>query len=557
MKNTVFKTEAKDILMKYVVSIIISALLLAAASLLGAQNSTVVTMLYVLSVASALCISTLHGIEALMDRHFDAALLRTAALLIIFFAGAYVQTAFAAILLCFADMIKKYADISLSKAYIKNNGGGLCYTLISGDDTQSVFAEKIKLNDRVIINDGDFLCFDCVYDNGKKLYSGVYSGESKAVTVTALYDYSVDFEQMHGKSSPMYKKIRLYYMLCIAFIAVVFAVVNIAFGGSKVILSLLTPAIILLLSAPEFISSGIAAYFVLTGKSNLQKSIDGVKNIVVNMSGVLTRGELTVGEVVCSDGYNSKDIISMCAAVQPNFDNKFAKAFLEYLGVGKIAAVPSKYSQGLGITADISGRKVLVGSQKLLNNNGVDCSKYDGYTVYVAVDGIMIAAVKMNDVLSADACKAMHELKNAGYNTYMVTANNTLTAKAAAENCSAEYTALCTDKAGYINSVKKGGKTVYIGDDDAAANAADIALKFSENGDIASLSELLESIKQTADTDTFAKIRVIAGLIISAALILAVILNVLGAGILWLIALIVGVMICLPEYAVLNMCKKK
>lgn len=553
MKKTAYKTETKDILMKYVISIIIAAVLLAAASVFGANSTgTMVVMLYVLSIASALCISTLHSIEAVMDKRFEAALLRNIAVLVVFFCGAYTMSALVAIIFCFSDMISHFSNITASKVYIKNNKAEIYYSVADGDNVKSVSADELKIGDKVVVNDEDFLCFDGALDNGQKQYCGIYMGDRRTVTVSETYDYSVDFESMLLKSMPIYKYIKLIYPFAVLLIAAIFAAVKLMFVNTLLNGSIFAPAAVLLLCMPDMIMSGIAVYYALCGVSANISSLQTAKNIVVNMTGVLTKGELTVGDIVCKQGYDNKDVISMCAAVQPN-DNKFAKAFLSFLGVEKVNTIPSVYLPHLGVKADISGRTVLVGSEKLMNDNGIDCSKFDKYTVFLSVDGTLIAAIKMNDTPLVESCKAMHELKAMGHNTYVVTANNSLTAKAVADNCGAEYKALCDDKAAVINTLKKSGKTAYIGDDKAAAAAADIAFGF---GSDETLALLLRSMKAAGNITTLAKIRIAAGFVVSAGLILLIILNVLHSNMLWLIALIIAAMICLPEYAVSKLLDK-
>lgn len=553
MKKTIYKTETANILVKYVITIVISAVLLAAASLFNSKSaSTVMVMIYVLSVASALCISTLQSIEAIMDKRFKAELLRNIAVIVLLFCGAYKTSALIAIIFCFSDMISHYLNISASKAYIKCKGLRLCYT--SADGASTVFAEDLKAGDSVIICDGDFLCFDGVLDGGAKQYSGIYSGGRKKIAVTQVYDYSADFESAVFDRIPLCKYIKRYYPIAVLLIAVIFAAVKLILPHITLFGALISPAAVLLLCMPEMILSGIAVYFAKFGDFETPENLNGVKNIVVNMTGALTKGELSVGDIVCKQGYEAKDVISMCAAVQPDDGNKYAKAFLNYLGVSKTNTVSSKVLPHLGITAEISGRAVLVGSEKLMNINNIDCSEFDKYTVFVAVDGTLIAAIKMNDTLISSACAAMHELKAAGYNTYIVTANNSLTAKAVAENCNAEYTALCDDKAEFVNSLKQSGKTLYIGDDDFAIAAGDAGMRC--NGGDDSFAAVVSYVKSAKTVAARTKIRMAVGAVIAIAIIALIMLNVIRAGWLWGVALLIAAVTCLPKYLAANSLEK-
>ena len=78
---------------------------------------------------------------------------------------------------------------------------------------------------------------------------------------------------------------------------------------------------------------------------------------------------------------------------------------------------------GKGLSAEINGRKVLVGNGKLMAAENVeyhDCHKV-GTVVHVAVNGKYFGHIVISDVVKPDSEKAIRELKGDGCKTVMLT----------------------------------------------------------------------------------------------------------------------------------------
>ena len=131
-----------------------------------------------------------------------------------------------------------------------------------------------------------------------------------------------------------------------------------------------------------------------------------------------------------------------------------------------------------GIKAQVSGKILLVGKEKLLEENGVDISKgaeiikklvEEGKTLsLLAVDGIFAGLIATADTIKPTAKRAISELKLMGAETVMLTGDSKDVAKWVAGELGIEkYHAevLPQDKAGHVKSLQGEGKFVaMVGD---------------------------------------------------------------------------------------------
>src|SRR5699024_11117698 len=95
---------------------------------------------------------------------------------------------------------------------------------------------------------------------------------------------------------------------------------------------------------------------------------------------------------------------------------------------------------GKGLTGSVGGRRVLIGSAKYLESEGVaaaewkqraDLVRAEGATVVlVAVDGSMAGALGIADPIRPTTAQALSELRDQGIRVIMMTGDNAVTASA-------------------------------------------------------------------------------------------------------------------------------
>ena len=152
--------------------------------------------------------------------------------------------------------------------------------------------------------------------------------------------------------------------------------------------------------------------------------------------------------------------------------------------------------------AVVEGRQVLVGTMKLLKQNGIDTSPLqkqidalleNGETLMLlAVDGRLSAVIGAADPIKPTAKKAIDRLNELGIETAVITGDNSATAEAVAKMLGIKRVfaeVLPADKANYIKKLQAEGKFVaMVGDgvNDAPALAqADIGIAIGAGTDVA------------------------------------------------------------------------
>ncbi|MGI9050482.1 MAG: heavy metal translocating P-type ATPase [Rubrobacteraceae bacterium] len=230
-----------------------------------------------------------------------------------------------------------------------------------------------------------------------------------------------------------------------------------------------------------------------------------VKKIVLDKTGTITRGEPTVAEVVPLSGYAEERVLTLAAAAESPSEHPLARAIVDAAKVRSLA-VPQARSfettSGKGVTAEIEGHFVAVGSPGFAEGEGADLGLARGKkeelqaagntVVVVAVDGEPVALVALTDRIKDDAAETVERLKEAGIERVMLTGDNERTAKAVASQVGIEeYRAgiLPQDKAAVVRQLQaEGYRVAMVGDginDAPALMQSDLGIAIGAGTDIA------------------------------------------------------------------------
>jgi heavy metal translocating P-type ATPase len=229
------------------------------------------------------------------------------------------------------------------------------------------------------------------------------------------------------------------------------------------------------------------------------------RRAVFDKTGTLTEGGLSVVEVgsVPESGESKDDVLRLAAAVERVSEHPLAKAIRAASPEDGTSVEVSDFKtlRGLGVTAQVEGRRLLVGSLRLFKEAEVPDSLQDlahrhvdmGDTViWVGWDETPFAFIALQDQTNPDALPALNKLRDLGLSVAMLSGDSAETTRAIALELGLDdYAGQCmpTDKTERVKKWQEQGESVLmIGDgvNDAPALAqADLSITVAGGTDIA------------------------------------------------------------------------
>jgi Cu2+-exporting ATPase len=226
--------------------------------------------------------------------------------------------------------------------------------------------------------------------------------------------------------------------------------------------------------------------------------------VVMDKTGTLTKGEPEVTDVI-AEGISEQELLSLTAAVENESEHPLARSIVKHAadrGVPELKAEKFENVPGHGAVATVSGRRVAVGSPRLMRKEEIDLGVLErrrqelaagGRTaIAVAVDGKAVGIIAIADAVRPSSRPAVAALKEQGIEVVMLTGDNEATGRRIANEIGLDSVladVLPGDKAAKIVELQKSGKRVaMVGDgvNDAPALAqAELGIAIGAGTDVA------------------------------------------------------------------------
>jgi heavy metal translocating P-type ATPase len=229
------------------------------------------------------------------------------------------------------------------------------------------------------------------------------------------------------------------------------------------------------------------------------EALGKVDTIVFDKTGTLTFGEPAVAAIRTADGVGAEEVLRLAAGAESHSEHPLARAVVgeaERLGIAVSEPSRFAYTLGLGIDADVEGRRVLVGNRKLLAEHGIEAppalESAVGSDILIAADGRYLGQIVVADTIRPEARGAMADLAGLGIRTVLLTGDTQAVGRAvAAEVGIVEFEAgmLPQDKLARIEALVRAGRVVaMVGDgvnDAPALSAASLGIAMGSGTDVA------------------------------------------------------------------------
>lgn len=364
-----------------------------------------------------------------------------------------------------------------------------------------------KINDKVI--------GASINKNGFVKYVSTKIGED--TMLSQIIKLVEEAQNSKSKIAKLADKVSYYFVPTIIFIAVVsflfwifykrdFEFAFIIFVSVLVIacpcaLGLATPTSIM-------VSTGLGAENGILIKSGEALEIAHKTNVVVlDKTGTITEGKPKVTDLLInSDVFNDeKEFLSYAVSIEKGSEHPLGEAILEY-GIEKKVDIfeieDFKNIEGMGVSASVNFKRILLGNKKLLDENNINIGEFKNVSdilansgktpMYMVVDNKFGGIIAVADTVKENSKKAIEKLKSMGIKVLMLTGDNKKTALSIGKEVGIEEViaeVLPKDKSLEITKLKDiGYKVCMVGDginDAPALMNAHIGIAIGSGTDIA------------------------------------------------------------------------
>ena len=245
---------------------------------------------------------------------------------------------------------------------------------------------------------------------------------------------------------------------------------------------------------------------VLVKNAEALQAFEKVDTLVIDKTGTITEGKPKLIASQALPGFDENEMLALAAAVELQSEHPLAHAVVTAakergLTLGKVENFESQ--TGLGVSASVDGRVVVIGNAPQLVRVGADPAGLETLAgrhratgagvMLVAVDGRPAGLLAVADPVRANAQQAIAELRATGLKVIMLTGDNQATADAVALQVGGLDDVRAglkpEDKARIVGELKAaGGKVAMAGDginDAPALAAADVGLAMGTGTDVA------------------------------------------------------------------------
>lgn len=332
--------------------------------------------------------------------------------------------------------------------------------LVVGDDIRKVNPMEVNIGDTIVVYPGEKIPLDGQVIKGSSyLDNQALTGESVPVktsigdnvlsgginttsplwicteksfsesTASKIIDMVQYAQSKKSKSEKFITKFAKYYTpIVIALAVLVMLIPSIITGDFKtwiyrgLLFLVVSCPCALVVSVPLGFFSGIGLASkcgILVKGSNYIESLAKLDSVVFDKTGTLTKGEFKVVKI-CSE-IDEYELMEVAAYAEYYSSHPIAKSIKSEYGKSLDESLISNYKEisGMGISAVINGKSVLLGNRELISN----APQIDehGTIIFISIDGIYVGYILIDDVIKEDSKAAISLLNSLSINTVMLT----------------------------------------------------------------------------------------------------------------------------------------
>lgn len=332
--------------------------------------------------------------------------------------------------------------------------------LLKDEKEEKVDPDEIKIGDIIIVKPGEKVPLDGIVIEGTSMLdTKALTGESipkKAIvgaevlsgcinkegilkikvtkefeesTVSKILDLVENAGSKKSKSENFITKFAEFYTPIVVIIAVILAIIlPLILKNTSWTVWIYRALSFLVVSCPCALVISIPLSFfggiggaskqgILIKGSNYLEALSKTEAVVFDKTGTLTEGVFEVQKIMAS-GLAEEELIEIAAHAEGYSSHPIANSIKLAYGkeINNKKIIDIKELPGKGILANIEGKNVLIGNEKLMQENNINYKKLEevGTILYMSIDNNFAGAILISDKIKKDSNKAIKELKSHG-----------------------------------------------------------------------------------------------------------------------------------------------
>ena len=444
---------------------------------------------------------------------FDESTLMIIATISAFIIGEYPEAVMVMLLFEFGEYLSDLATSNSKKSITKLMDLRSDYVnLKENNGIQKVDVREVKVGDIFVVKPGEKVPLDGIIQEGStfldtssltgesvlreagvfdKVLSG-YVNESGVITVkaTSVFASSTASKIINMLENSMEKKTKTekfitrfskIYTPVVVVLAILIVIIPVMFGGNfndwlyKALVFLVTACpCALVISVPLGFFCGIGRSskegVLVKGSDGLEK-LSKLEAILFDKTGTITEGKFAVQEIV-SNEVSQDELLKLAAYGEYYSNHPIARTITQAYdkSIDEESIKNFKEISGYGITATVLDKKLIIGNEKLFDQEKISVPSVDtlGTTIYIAYDGKYIGYIVTGDKIKTSALNLVDRLKYESINQIVMLSgdNKDVVSKVASKTGIKEYYAslLPADKVAILEKIKKDKLTAFVGD---------------------------------------------------------------------------------------------